>query len=189
MTKTKKPSKALRSPLCRLAFVQLVSPNEDGKYKVVCIFDAEAQETPAYKALRKAASDAAKAKWGDKLPAKMKTPFKDAEDFVNDSGERYAGFEDGAICINATSKQKPKVVDRLVDPIVEPGDIYSGMFAYVSLNAFAYEVEGSKGVSFGLNNVQKVRDGERLGGGPTDPEDDFDQLDEAESEDGDDDIF
>ena len=57
---------------------------------------------------------------------------------------------------------------------MEPEEIYSGCYVRASINAYAFNIQGNSGVSFGLNNIQKVRDGEPLGGGGSKAEDDFD---------------
>ena len=50
-------------------------------------------------------------------------------------------------------------------PVIDPDDIYSGCICVASVTAFAYDQAGNKGVSFFLNSVLKLRDGDRLGGG------------------------
>ena len=84
---------------------------------------------------------------------------------------------------NASSTRKPQIVDRHVQPILDQEEVYSGCYCNVSINFFAFAKEGNKGIAAGLNNIQKIRDGERLAGGST-AEDDFEALD-----DDDDDIF
>jgi hypothetical protein len=71
-------------------------------------------------------------------------------------------------------------VDRRLQEIIDSTEVYSGCYAKVSINAFPYSVSGNKGVSFGLNHVQKLRDGDFLGG-RSKAEDDFD--DEGDDED------
>lgn len=156
----------------RFAFVNLFKPrkNDQGKekYGVTLLFPHPSKLTgPAlaeYNAcmakLKQAAAEAAKEKWGDKLPNGLRTPFRNQ----GDKAGEYAGYEDGAIFLNVTSEQRPEVVDETVQPILEPSRIYSGCYGRVSLRAFAYDNSGNKGVSFGLQNVQKLRDGEPLGG-------------------------
>ena len=71
----------------------------------------------------------------------------------------------------ASSKQAPQVVDAGVNPILDQTEVYSGMYARVSVNFFAYNSNGRKGIGCGLNNVQKLADGEPLGGRSTAAED------------------
>lgn len=82
--------------------------------------------------------------------------------------------------MNVNSYRKPGVVDRHRDPLDDERDVYSGCYARVSLTAYPFDAKSNKGVTFGLENVQKLRDGEPLGGAPSAPEDDFDELDDDE---------
>ena len=86
-------------------------------------------------------------------------------------GLRPSGLPFGDECkghwvLTASTKNKPQVVgiDNL-DCELSPSDIYSGMYARVTINFFAYDTAGSKGVGCGLGNVLKTRDGEALAGG------------------------
>lgn len=156
----------------RFAFVNLFKPrkNDQGKekYGVTLLFPHPSKLTGAAKAeyesciakLQAAAKEAATEKWGAKPPTGLRTPFRNQGDKAGD----YAGYEDGAIFLNVTSEQRPECVDETVQPIIEPSKLYSGCYGRVSLRAFAYDNSGNKGVSFGLQNVQKLRDGEPLGG-------------------------
>lgn len=67
--------------------------------------------------------------------------------------------------INANSGQKPGVVDADLQPIIDASEFYSGCYGRASVNFFPYNQSGSRGVGCGLNNVQKLEDGEKLGGG------------------------
>ena len=71
---------------------------------------------------------------------------------------------EGAFFINANSVQKPGVVDADLNPIIDPDEFYSGCFGRASLTFYPYNSNGSKGIA-GLGNLQKLEDGERLGGG------------------------
>ena len=73
----------------------------------------------------------------------------------------------------ASSKQRPNVVDLNLQPILNATEIYSGMYANVGVTFFAYNAPQNKGIGVGLENVQKVADGEPLGGGRAAVEDDF----------------
>ena len=75
-----------------------------------------------------------------------------------------------------------------MNEILDESEIYSGCYGKVSLRAFAYDQKGNKGVSFGLQNVQKVRDGESLGG-RVNPQDEFKPVENAATETSDTDIF
>ena len=69
----------------------------------------------------------------------------------------------GCWVFTASSKQPPFVVDAQVQPIIDPTQVYSGMWGNVNVNFFAYNSAGKKGIGCGLNGVQKTGDGDPLG--------------------------
>ena len=157
MTKTR-----LVTPDAILSYPNLFTPRAmaEGmpeKYSCELIFPEGTDLTP----LREAASAAAIQKWGDKLPANVRSPFRDGDE------DRPGKPEDaGTTFISARSKQKPKVLEgEDMNPVMDEGEVYGGCVCRVSVTAFAYDQAGNKGVSFFLNNVWKLRDGEPLGGG------------------------
>ena len=113
------------------------------------------------------------AKWGGKIPRNLKIAFQDGDDTDLD---KYPENE-GHWLLNARSKKKVGLVDMDRQPILDPDEIYSGCWAYVSVTSFAYDNE-SKGVSFFLNNIMKARDDERFGGGSSSPDEDFADIEE-----------
>ena len=100
------------------------------------------------------------AKFGGKKPNKaaIKLPLRDGDTERED--EAYAG----QWFINANSKTAPQIVDKAVKPILDRDEVYSGCYARVSLNFYAFNSNGNKGIACGLGNIQKIRDGESLGG-------------------------
>ena len=97
-----------------------------------------------------------------------------------------------AYFLNATSASKTGIVDGDCQPILETSEIYSGIYGRASINFYAFNSNGNKGIACGLNNIQKLRDGEHLGG-KSRAEDDFadedgdsDDDDELTFDDGDD---
>lgn len=105
----------------------------------------------------------------DKWPKKLRLPFRD-------QGEKeYAGYEAGAIFVTALSSQKPGVVNAKNEYIDDESQVYPGCYGRCTIRAFYYDNSGNKGVSFGLQNAQKTRDGESLGGRMR-AEDEFDQV-------------
>ena len=74
--------------------------------------------------------------------------------------------------VNANSNTAPQIVDRNVNPILDRSEVYSGVYARVSINFYAFNSNGNKGIACGLGNIQKIRDGEPLGG-RTNAADDF----------------
>lgn len=117
------------------------------------------------------------AKWGQ---GKLKMPLRDGDSPEENKGEEFHGH----YFFNCNSKSKPTIVDTKMNPITSEDDIYSGCFARVSVNFYAFDQSGSKGVACGLNNVQKIRDGERLGGGKTDAFEEFEALEADAAEEG-----
>lgn len=108
-------------------------------------------------------------KFGGKRPNKaaLKLPLRDGDTERDD--EAYAG----CLFVNANSTLPPEVVDQDLNPVLSPAEVYSGCYARVSLNFYAFNTNGNRGIACGLGNVQKLRDGEPLGGGRTSAADDF----------------
>ena len=102
----------------------------------------------------------------NKPPKNLRSPFRDQGD------RELEGYVEGCVFINASSLQKPGLVDRQRQDIIDETEFYPGCYARATLRAFAYDNNGNKGVAFGLNNVQKLRDGDPLGG-RTRAQDDF----------------
>lgn len=121
----------------------------------------------------KAALEEGKTKLGGKIPATWKNPLRDGDEERPDDET----FE-GVIFFNANSARKPGVVDENLDPIIDKDEFYSGCYGRASINFYAFNTSGNKGVAVGLNNLQKLEDGERLSGDFTTPEDDFGDQDE-----------
>lgn len=129
--------------------------NQEPKFSVTMLFP---KDTDLSK-LKQAAEQAAIEKWGaGKAPKNLRSPFRD-------QGEKESeGYVPGAIFITATSKQKPGLIDGANNDIVDETQFYAGCYARASIRAFAYDKAGNKGVAFGLQNIQKLRDGESLSG-------------------------
>ena len=83
---------------------------------------------------------------------------------------------EGCLYMSVSSKSKPGIVDQNVNPILDQSEIYSGVYARVSLYAYPYEFAGKKGVGFILKNIQKLGDGEHLSVAASRAEDDFDAM-------------
>lgn len=157
------------------------------KYSTAILIPKNTPEGKAtYKKLRaaqQAALEEGKAKLGGSIPKKWKDTIHDGdEDQDLDEHPEYAGHW----YLTASNTRKPGLIDRDRDPITEESDLYSGCYARVSLNAYAYNYQGTKGVTFSLRNVQKLADGEAFGGVNTAPEDDFDDDYQFTDEDVDD---
>lgn len=133
--------------------------------------------------------NAAENKWGKKareeIGKKIVSPLRDGDEEKGED-EVYRG----TTFFSANSTKKPGVVGPDLKPIMDMDDIYPGCIIRASVNFFAYDYKGKKGVSAGLQNVMKVRDGERIGGG-SNAETDFAGYQPASSgaSGSDDDIF
>lgn len=110
-------------------------------------------------AIKAATAQGKDSKFGGKVPANLKTPLRDGDEERSDD-EAYADH----YFINASSKTKPGVIDSDLNPIMDQDEVYSGCYARVSINMYAFNVSGNRGIAAGLNNIQKVADGEPLGG-------------------------
>lgn len=168
-----KANGTILTPEFRVSFAWVFRPQKSDdptkapKYSVTMLFPKNAD----LGLLRKAAMDAVIDKYGaDKSnwPTGLRSPFRDQKD----KADRFDGFVPGCIFITATSKDQPGLVDANVQKIINPSEFYSGCYAVATVNAFVYENKGNKGVSFGLRNIQKIRDGEPLGNRSR-PETDF----------------
>lgn len=102
----------------------------------------------------------------------IKTPLRDG-DMERPDDEAYKD----SYFINANSATAPGIVDAARNPIIEHSEVYSGVYGRASINFYAFNSNGNKGIACGLNNLQKISDGEPLGG-KTRAEDDFADEDE-----------
>ena len=100
------------------------------------------------------------AKFGGKKPNKaaIKLPLRDGDAEREDEAYQNSFF------VNANSRTAPQIVDRSVQPILDRSEIYSGCYIRASISFYAFNSNGNKGIACGLNNIQKIRDGEPLGG-------------------------
>jgi hypothetical protein len=97
----------------------------------------------------------------------IKQPLRDG-DIERPDDEAYAN----SYFVNANSATAPGIVDSNLDPILDRSEVYSGVYGRASINFYAFNSNGNKGIACGLNNLQKIRDGESLGG-KSRAEDDF----------------
>lgn len=121
-------------------------------------------------AIEAAAQKGLSTKFGGKRPAILKNTLKDVDKDTDQDGEPLAKkwpYAVGHYAINVSSTRKPQVVDQNLNPVIDPSVVYSGCYGRASLNFFAYNNNGNKGISAGLGNVQFLEDGEPLGGTTT----------------------
>lgn len=149
----------------RLSYANIWDPTSINggtpKYGVSLIIPKNDDKTIA--AINTAVDNAIKdgvAKFGGKIPNKatLKLPLRDGDTEREDEAYKNAYF------INANSTTAPQIVDRSVQPILDRSEVYSGCYARVSINFYAFNSNGNRGVACGLGNIQKVKDGEPLGG-------------------------
>ena len=158
---------------CYANVFEPVAMNEGERPKYsICILIPKS-DTKTLDAINKAveaAKVAGKAKIADKngkIPSTIKIPLRDGDEERGDD----PAFE-GMMFINANSNRKPAIVDKELNPIMSQDEFYSGCYGRISVNFYGYNYNGTRGVAAGLGNIQKLKDGECLGG-RTSAEDDF----------------
>lgn len=114
--------------------------------------------------------------WGATLPPNFKFPLRDGDAECSEKGEEYAGHW----FLNASSTRRPQIVDINRNDIWEESDVYSGCYARVCINLFPFSHKGNRGIGCGLEAVQKICDGEALGGVPVDVNEAFGDWNEGE---------
>ena len=167
---------------CRISFANIWEPKSingsEEKYSVSCIIPKNDKSTlERIEKAVEAAKEAGKIKkWSGKIPSNLKLPLRDG-DIDRPDDEAYAN----AMFVNATSKDAPQIVDRKVQPILDPMECGSGDYCNVSINFYPFNANGNKGIAAGLGNIQKVKDGERFAG-KTSASSDFEEI-EGEDDD------
>ena len=191
-TNTKVRIGEVRLSYCHLFQPEAVADGGEKKYSVSIIIPKSNTKLVAeIKAAIEAAAAAGLAKFGGRRPANLKTPLRDG-DLERADDDAYAD----AWFINASSKGKPGVVkvmnvqgEKKLVEVTNEEEVYSGCYGYVSVNFFAFNNAGNKGVAAGLNNVLKTKDGTFLGG-RTSAKTDFGDMDLSGIGDSDeDDVF
>ena len=165
MSTTQKATTKVVTGIVRLSYANVWEPasinGSNTKYSVSLIIPKSDTKTiAAINAAVDAAIKEGAAKFGGKIPNKaaLKLPLRDGD--VEREDEAYQG----AYFVNANSTTAPQIVDRSVQPILDRNEVYSGCYARVSINFYAFNSNGNRGIACGLGNIQKVRDGEPLGG-------------------------
>ena len=140
-----------------------VEEGSQKKYSVSLIIPKSDTDTVArIKNAIQSALEAGKAKFGGKIPASLKLPLRDGDiERADDDAYLNSWF------LNANSSKQPGIVDQNVQPILRQDELYSGCYGRASINFFAFNTNGNKGIACGLNNIQKLSDGELLGGRTT----------------------
>lgn len=169
------------TPPFTVSYPNLLTPKKNdlnGKYEYSCValFKKGEGLTKIHAAILEAMTE----KWGPdkkKWPPKAKSPLRlqDEKEITDpETGKKSLpnGLEYGAYFMNLKTAEKPAVVDEDVQPIIDSSQIYPGCKMIASVNFYAYDQKGNRGVGVGLNNIQKVADGNPLVNRPK-PEDDF----------------
>lgn len=165
----------IMTPKFRASFVHVFNPTkglgDKLKYSITMLFPKDTDISE----LKRICKAALKEKWGDKPPKNLRIPFRDGDE------KEYEGYT-GMIFCGASSIQRPGLIDEERNPIIDPEEFYSGCYARATLTAFAYQHKsGNTGVSLGLQNIQKLQDGEPLISRAK-PEDDFEAVAKSEKD-------
>lgn len=157
----------VRLSYCNLTTPRAAKPGGEPKYSVTLLIPKTDVATKADidAAIQAAANEALSKVWNGTRPPQLSVPIWDG-DGVRKSGVPFGDECKGHWVMTASTKNKPQVVG--IDNIncdLSPADIYSGMYARVTIRFFGYSNSGNKGIGCGLGNVMKTRDGEALAGG------------------------
>ncbi len=162
------------TPNFRISYPHLFKPqlnklSNQMEFSVTALFQKDADLSK----LKAAAAEAITAKWGPdkaKWPKNLRTPFRDQGERIQAAKDAEktppSGYEAGSIYLNLKSKQRPGIVDAQMNEIIDETQLYAGCWARASVSCYAYDQAGNRGVSFGLQHIQKVKDGETLSGRP-----------------------
>lgn len=177
MSKISIPTKVITGPATRWSYANVWDPKSINggapKYSVSLIIPkSDTKTVEKIQAAIQAAYEEGQSKLkgnGKSVPALsvLKTPLRDG-DMERPDDPAYAD----SYFINANSATAPGIVDADRNPIMERSEVYSGVYGRASINLYAFNSNGNKGIACGLNNLQKIRDGEPLGG-KSRAEDDF----------------
>ncbi|MDU6181220.1 MAG: DUF2815 family protein [Anaerococcus vaginalis] len=178
----KNPTKVITGPNTRWSYANVWDPKSINggtpKYSVSLIIPKSDTKTVAkIEAAIKAAYEEGESKLkgtGKSVPAlkNIKTPLRDG-DLERPDDEAYKD----SYFINANSATAPGIVDADREEIIDRSEVYSGVYGRASINFYAFNSNGNKGIAVGLNNLQKIADGEPLGG-KSRAEDDFADVEE-----------
>ena len=161
MSKDKKKKRFVLTPMFRVSFPNIAEKNDmSNKYQITMMF----KKGTDISELIANAKEARIGKWSKNLPKGFQNPFMKVDDMEED--DRYDGYEDGMVIIRAKASYRPGVVDSKRNEIpIEDLDtyLYGGIYARAAVSAYAYDKAGNRGVAFGVDAIQIIKDGEPLG--------------------------
>ena len=146
-------------------------PGQEEKYSICLLIPKKDKETIANikRAIDAAVQQGISEKWGGKKPATLKLPLRDGDLERAEEAEEYVGM----MFLNANSNAKPGIIDQYKNEILDPDEVYSGCWGRASINFYPFNSNGNKGIGVGLNNIQKLGEGTRLGAARASAESDF----------------
>lgn len=161
---------AITTGKVRASYVHIFQPRtpENGgepKYSVTLLIPKTDTATinRIYAEIERAKQEGAQKAFNGSIPPQCRIPLYDGDGY-RQSGEAFGEECSGCMVITASAKQQPVVVGLDMQNILNPADVYSGCYIRANINFFAYNSNGNKGIGCGLNAVQKIEDGEPLGG-------------------------
>jgi hypothetical protein len=167
-SKTQVTTGAARLSYANVWEAKAAAEGEAPKYSVcVMIPKSDAETVKNVKAaIATALEQNLNSKFGGKK-AGLKMPLRDGDE-LDDDGERVKGKEfEGMWFFNASAKKAPIILDKNREEIIDKTEVYSGVWANVNVNFYAFDAGKSKGIAAGLNAIRKLRDDEDLGGSIT----------------------
>lgn len=169
MAETKVTTNKVRFSYVNVFVPTAMEEGQDKKYNIAILIPKSDKVTvkKIKDAIETAKQSGIESKWNGALPKKLNLPLHDGDEDKDD--EAYAGH----YYINAKSKNKPKIVDREFEEILDPEDFYSGCYGRACVDFYAYNAGGGKGVAVGIRSLMKLADGEPLGGAASNPREDF----------------
>ncbi len=157
----------LLTPKFRVSYAKVFRPEKNNlsgemEYSLVAVFPKGSDLTVLTAAVKAAAEEkfgADKTKW----PKLLRSPIRKNEEKEKE-GKLPDGYEAGGFFIGLKSKQRPGLVDANLQAMIDETGFYSGCFARAQVRPYGYDQKGNKGVAFGLQNLQKMGDGDPLSG-------------------------
>jgi len=177
----------ITTPKFRVSFPAVFTPKaatEGGKerYSVVMLFDKTEDLTQVKNLLKRTVL----AKYPDGVLPKNSDGSEFTSPLKEGNDKDYEGYADTITC-TASSLYPPGILDENKQMLINPNEFYAGCYAIATVNAYCWSYMGKHGVSVGLQNIMKINDGEKLGGGAS-AESDFESIELPEDEIGEDSV-